>query len=213
MTRSEQRPTRSRRRSRDTDESDSDDSTDGTQRSSESRSRPAGRKTRTSRTSRSSTEDTGDESEADARDESVADDDAEPEGVDAEPENVDDGAEEEEVEDTDEADTDGADTDGADDVSESEGSEKPRRRRMPARKIARAAAEQVEEMTGKPSESVTSVRRDEDSWYVGLEVIEASRIPSTTDILATYEAEMDEDGELISYRRTHRYVRGRGDEE
>ena len=44
-----------------------------------------------------------------------------------------------------------------------------------------------------------------------MDVIEDRRIPSSTDILATYEAELDNDGELLSYRRVRRYSRGRGD--
>ena len=68
-------------------------------------------------------------------------------------------------------------------------------------------------MSGKESEAVTSVRRTEDGWVVGLEVVESRKIPETSDILATYEAEMDADGELISYQRLKRYTRGRGDED
>ena len=84
---------------------------------------------------------------------------------------------------------------------------------FPARKIARFAAEQVMEMSGKESESITSVRRTDEGYVVGLEVVESHRIPESTDILAIYEAEMDEDGELISYKRLKRYTRGRGDDE
>ena len=69
------------------------------------------------------------------------------------------------------------------------------------------------EMSGKESESITSVRRTDEGYVVGLEVVESHRIPESTDILAIYEAEMDEDGELISYKRLKRYTRGRGDDE
>jgi hypothetical protein len=57
------------------------------------------------------------------------------------------------------------------------------------------------------------VRRTDDGWVVGLEVVESRKIPETSDILATYEAEMDSEGELISYQRLKRYTRGRGDED
>jgi hypothetical protein len=46
---------------------------------------------------------------------------------------------------------------------------------------------------------------------VGVEVLEDSRIPSSADILATYEADIDEDGTLLAYHRVHSYPRGRGD--
>ena len=48
---------------------------------------------------------------------------------------------------------------------------------------------------------MTSVRRADEGWTVGLEVVESHRIPSSTDMLAIYEAEMDAEGELVSYRR------------
>jgi hypothetical protein len=41
--------------------------------------------------------------------------------------------------------------------------------------------------------------------------MEDSRIPSSTDLLATYQIELDPDGELLAYRRVRRYARGRGD--
>lgn len=76
---------------------------------------------------------------------------------------------------------------------------------------AAAALQQVMDLTGKPAESITGVERTEDGWRIGIEVIEDRRIPSSADILATYRAEMDEDGELVSYQRVRRYPRGRGD--
>jgi hypothetical protein len=96
-----------------------------------------------------------------------------------------------------------------------------RRDRRPARRnqsglTARAAAEaalrQLAELTTKQVEGITGVERTEDGWVVGIEVVEDRRIPSSTDILATYEAVIDPDGELLSYRRASRYPRGRGDD-
>jgi hypothetical protein len=83
--------------------------------------------------------------------------------------------------------------------------------RMSAAEAGREGLEQITELTGKDPESVTGVKRSEDGWVVTVEVIEDRRIPSSTDILATYEAELDNDGELLSYRRVRRYSRGRGD--
>ena len=72
---------------------------------------------------------------------------------------------------------------------------------------------QVAELTGKDPESVTGVAPAEDSgWLVTVEVVEDRRIPSATDVLATYETEIGPDGELVSYRRVRRYARGRGDD-
>ena len=68
-------------------------------------------------------------------------------------------------------------------------------------------------MTGKTPEGVTSVARSEEGWLVGVEVVETERIPDSSDVLAIYEAELDADAELMSYRRVRRYPRGRGDDE
>ena len=70
---------------------------------------------------------------------------------------------------------------------------------------------QIAELTGKQAEGVTGVEPADDGWVVGVEVVEDKRIPSSTDILATYETEVGMDGELVSYRRVKRYTRGRGD--
>ena len=80
-----------------------------------------------------------------------------------------------------------------------------------ARQAARAAVRQVMELTGREAETITKLERREDGWMIGIEVVEDHRIPSSADILATYEATVDQDGELISYRRVSRYARGRGD--
>jgi Gas vesicle synthesis protein GvpO len=80
-----------------------------------------------------------------------------------------------------------------------------------ARQAARAALRQIIELTDKQAESITGVEREEEGWTVSIEVVEDRRIPSSADILATYETRIGEDGELMSYRRVRRYSRGRGD--
>lgn len=80
-----------------------------------------------------------------------------------------------------------------------------------AAEAARAGMEQIAELTGKQPESVTGVEPAEDGWRVTVEVIDDHRIPSSTDILSTYETELTADGDLISYRRQRRYARGHGD--
>jgi gas vesicle protein GvpO len=49
---------------------------------------------------------------------------------------------------------------------------------------------------------------DEGGWIVEAEVVEDPRIPSTADILALYEIELNAEGELLAYRRTRRCMRG-----
>jgi hypothetical protein len=82
---------------------------------------------------------------------------------------------------------------------------------LSAARAARAGLRQIAELTGKKPEGVTGVKPADDGWLVGVEVVEDRRIPSSSDILAIYEADVDSEGELASYRRVRRYPRGRGD--
>ncbi|WP_250847457.1 gas vesicle protein GvpO [Streptomyces hygroscopicus] len=89
--------------------------------------------------------------------------------------------------------------------------ERPRRTALGARGAARSAARQVAQLTGRDPEGVTSLERREGGWVVGIEVVETHRIPDSTDILAEYRVELDDDGELVTYRRAERYYRGRAE--
>lgn len=79
--------------------------------------------------------------------------------------------------------------------------------------IAREAAEQLGQLTGRDVEGVTALERTEEGWRVEVEVLEVRRIPETTDVLATYELTLDDDGDIEGYRRLRRYVRGTPGEE
>lgn len=106
-------------------------------------------------------------------------------------------------------------TDESDQTEEAEGAEElppDDGERLSAGDAARTGLRQVSELTGRQPEGVTALERTEQGWRVGVEVVETHRIPDSTDILAVYEAELDAAGELVSYRRTTRYARGRGDE-
>jgi hypothetical protein len=84
--------------------------------------------------------------------------------------------------------------------------------REPSRATARQAAElarqYIAEMTEREPVQMTSVSPTEDGWVVEVEAIEDRRIPSSSDILALYEVELDENGELLAYHRIRRYLRG-----
>ena len=103
-------------------------------------------------------------------------------------------------------------------VRKSSGSQQDRERpaakaaKPSAMKVARAAAEQLTELTGRRPEVVVGVERNDDGWQVELEVVESRRIPDSTDILATYRVQTDENGEMLGYYRAQRYVRGKGGE-
>jgi hypothetical protein len=84
----------------------------------------------------------------------------------------------------------------------------PAAKRATASQVAARAAQQLLELTGKGVEGVTGLARAEDGWKVHVEVVEVRRIPDTTDVLALYEVQVDEDGDLMGYRRLRRYARG-----
>jgi hypothetical protein len=87
------------------------------------------------------------------------------------------------------------------------------RKRKSGGAIAREGARQLAELTGREVEGVVGFSRSEDGWTVEVEVLELSRIPNTTDVLAIYQLDLDEDGELDGYRRTRRYTRGASGDE
>ena len=79
--------------------------------------------------------------------------------------------------------------------------------------IARKAKEQLSEVTGMKPETISSVRYDEEYWYVHVETLELSRIPPTTDIMSSFLVQLDGDGDLVEYRRLRRYFRNQIQEE
>src|SRR5690606_44196 len=70
-----------------------------------------------------------------------------------------------------------------------------------------AAGRLGELLDGQPVESVSGVRAIDGGFRVDVEVVEVSRIPPTTDVLATYEVDLDAEGEVTGFARTDRYYR------
>ena len=84
---------------------------------------------------------------------------------------------------------------------------------LPAGKAIGIARDVITELLSKTPESVSGVNKSEDGWAISLDVIELSRIPPSTDLLATYEVTLDDDGELVDLARTRRYMRNQADQE
>lgn len=84
-------------------------------------------------------------------------------------------------------------------------------RRLSAAEAAGAALREITALTGKTAEGVVSIRPSDNGWVAGVELLEARRIPSSSDTLALYEVEVDDQGDLVSYRRVQRYPRGRSE--
>jgi hypothetical protein len=90
----------------------------------------------------------------------------------------------------------------------SSGKQRRAKRRSSGADLAQRARRELSEITGLEAESVTSLERaDDGTWKVTVELLELSRIPETDDMLGSYEAEFDEDGELLGYKRLRRYSR------
>lgn len=85
---------------------------------------------------------------------------------------------------------------------------------MSAREAIAQVRREFPQLVGKPIESVLGVERDDDKrWRVTVQVVELSRIPSTTDVLGSYAVTLDGGGELVGYRRTRRFHRNQTDED
>jgi hypothetical protein len=94
------------------------------------------------------------------------------------------------------------------------GSDEPRRSkpRLPGSRAAKMAMQHLQALTGQQPESLSGLTPSGSGWKVALDVVELERIPRSTDVMASYEIELDEEGELVGYRRLGRYYRNQVDE-
>ena len=83
--------------------------------------------------------------------------------------------------------------------------------RLTAAEAVRRAREQIEELLGRPTDTISSFAADGNGWVVTVEVVELERIPPSTSMLASYEARLDAGGELVECRRLRRYPRNQAD--
>jgi hypothetical protein len=77
--------------------------------------------------------------------------------------------------------------------------------------VLRNARSQLAELTGMAAESVSSFEQTEDGWSLEIEVLELARVPDTMSLMASYQVDLDPEGQLTGYRRVRRYERGRSD--
>jgi Gas vesicle synthesis protein GvpO len=80
--------------------------------------------------------------------------------------------------------------------------------RLSANELAAAALTTVEELTGHDAEAVTGLEWDGEFWQVTVDVLELTRVPNTTDVLASYAVQLDEGGTLRGFKRLARFQRG-----
>jgi Gas vesicle synthesis protein GvpO len=74
-------------------------------------------------------------------------------------------------------------------------------------RFAQRAMDTLADLIGCPAEGITGIRRNDDGWIVEVEVLEVERVPETSDVLASYEVEIDDDGEIVEFHRLRRYLR------
>lgn len=61
------------------------------------------------------------------------------------------------------------------------------------------------------AETVSSFEQTEDGWSLEVEIRELARVPDTMSLMASYQVDLDAEGQLTGYRRIRRYERGRAD--
>jgi hypothetical protein len=84
--------------------------------------------------------------------------------------------------------------------------------RISAKELTTVAKEAIADLTGFPPESVSGLQWDGETWLVTVEVCELERVPSTTDVMASYVVQLDEGGGIVGYKRTRRYIRAQAEE-
>ena len=68
-----------------------------------------------------------------------------------------------------------------------------------AREAVNLVRETITEITdGEPIRITSAVPTDEGGWVIEVETVEDRRIPSSADMLALYEVELDSDGEMLA---------------
>jgi hypothetical protein len=80
---------------------------------------------------------------------------------------------------------------------------------LPAHIRIRKTREQLQELTGFETVSVSGLRHTEEGWELAVDVVEVRRVPDTASVLATYRVTTDDAGDVASYERLHRFNRGR----
>jgi gas vesicle protein GvpO len=80
---------------------------------------------------------------------------------------------------------------------------------LPAHIRIRRTREQLHELTGYETVSVSGLMRAGEGWELAVDVVELRRVPDTASVLATYRVTTDAAGDVASYERLYRYDRGR----
>ena len=68
--------------------------------------------------------------------------------------------------------------------------------------LVQSARQHLHAMTGLPLESTVEVRKGKNgAWSVSIELLEKKSIPDGQDLLATYQASLDAEGQVTGFKR------------
>jgi len=67
--------------------------------------------------------------------------------------------------------------------------------------IVKKARSELKALIGLDISSTIQARKEGDEWLVSLEVVEKHSIPEGMDILAAYETQLDEEGNMLEFKR------------
>ncbi len=81
------------------------------------------------------------------------------------------------------------------------------RPRMSLRKLGEQVLDDLQMLVGAETEGISGICRDKEGYVVTVEVLELARVPQTSDVMATYDVHVDDDGEIVEYQRQRRYLR------
>lgn len=82
---------------------------------------------------------------------------------------------------------------------------------LTAQELTEAALSAIADLTRYEPEAVTGLEWDGQAWHASVDVLELERIPNTTDVLATYDVQLDDEGTLLGYKRKRRFIRGQAE--
>jgi hypothetical protein len=75
--------------------------------------------------------------------------------------------------------------------------------------VAETAVAAIEKLSGFHAERISGARPGDDGdWSLLVDVVELTRVPDTTSVVATYRVDADRSGRLRSYERLRRFTRG-----
>jgi len=67
--------------------------------------------------------------------------------------------------------------------------------------VIEKAREELSKITGLELSSTLGAVRDEKGWKITLEMVEKHSLPDQMDILAVYEVQLDDNGDVIEFNR------------